>query len=130
MRTTRTWTERSYEASLFPRIGFGIFLRNLGERRRRPPSGGPEPSVRYHFGRARTLDLCQDLRAKGQSQLGGKRRMPPSGGPKPSVRYHSGRARILTLCQDLRAKGHLGGRRRMPPFEGARAMSVIPLWKS
>ncbi|RYR04889.1 hypothetical protein Ahy_B06g084692 [Arachis hypogaea] len=31
--------------------------------------GGPEPSVRYHSGRARILTLCQDLRAKGQSQV-------------------------------------------------------------
>ncbi|OIW19918.1 hypothetical protein TanjilG_28897 [Lupinus angustifolius] len=30
MRTTYTWTERPYEASLFPGIGFGIFLRSLG----------------------------------------------------------------------------------------------------
>src|SRR5690606_40780853 len=35
-----TWTERPYEASLFPGIGFGLFLRSLGGRRRRPPSGG------------------------------------------------------------------------------------------
>ncbi|KAM3216494.1 hypothetical protein P3L10_025935 [Capsicum annuum] len=69
MRTTCTWTERPYEASLFPGIGFGPFLRSLGGRRRRPPSGGPEPSVRYHSGRARILTLCQDLRAKGQSQV-------------------------------------------------------------
>ncbi|KAK8565880.1 hypothetical protein V6N12_059426 [Hibiscus sabdariffa] len=68
MRTTRTWTERPYEALLFPGIGFGLFLRSLGGRRRRPPFGGPEPSVRYHSGRARILTLCQDLRAKGQSQ--------------------------------------------------------------
>ncbi|KAK8563243.1 hypothetical protein V6N12_035393 [Hibiscus sabdariffa] len=40
MRTTRTWTERPYEALLFPGIGFGLFLRSLGGRRRRPPSGG------------------------------------------------------------------------------------------
>ncbi|RYR38854.1 hypothetical protein Ahy_A09g044117 [Arachis hypogaea] len=44
MRTTSTWTERPYEASLFPGIGFGLFLRSLGGGRRRPPSGGPEPS--------------------------------------------------------------------------------------
>ncbi|KAL4299759.1 hypothetical protein HN51_050437 [Arachis hypogaea] len=69
MRTTSTWTERPYEASLFPGIGFGLFLRSLGGGRRRPPSGGPEPSVRYHSGRARILTLCQDLRAKGQSQV-------------------------------------------------------------
>ncbi|PPS20110.1 hypothetical protein GOBAR_AA00490 [Gossypium barbadense] len=69
MRTTRTWTERPYEASLFPGIGFGLFLRSLGGRRRRPPSGGPEPSVRYHSGRARILTLCQDLRAKGQPRI-------------------------------------------------------------
>ncbi|KAG5599234.1 hypothetical protein H5410_030604 [Solanum commersonii] len=40
MRTTCTWTERPYEASLFPGIGFGPFLRSLGGKRRRPPSGG------------------------------------------------------------------------------------------
>ncbi|KAK7239896.1 hypothetical protein RIF29_43264 [Crotalaria pallida] len=40
MRTTCTWTERPYEASLFPGIGFGLFLRSLGGGRRRPPSGG------------------------------------------------------------------------------------------
>ncbi|KAK9663380.1 hypothetical protein RND81_O287700 [Saponaria officinalis] len=40
MRTTCTWTERPYEALLFPGIGFGPFLRSLGGRRRRPPSGG------------------------------------------------------------------------------------------
>ncbi|KAD7477686.1 hypothetical protein E3N88_00822 [Mikania micrantha] len=61
--------QRPYEASLFPGIGFGPFLRSLGGRRRRPPSGGSEPSVRYHSGRARILTLCQDVRAKGQSQV-------------------------------------------------------------
>uniref|UniRef100_A0A2N9G3L9 Uncharacterized protein n=2 Tax=Magnoliopsida TaxID=3398 RepID=A0A2N9G3L9_FAGSY len=35
-----TDTERPYEASLFPGIGFGPFLRSLGGGRRRPPSGG------------------------------------------------------------------------------------------
>ncbi|KAG9438481.1 hypothetical protein H6P81_021574 [Aristolochia fimbriata] len=45
------------------------FLVGLGGRRRRPPCGGSEPSVRYHSGRARILTLCQDLRAKGQSQV-------------------------------------------------------------
>ncbi|XLR34079.1 hypothetical protein S83_061979 [Arachis hypogaea] len=40
MRTTSTWTERPYEASLFPGIGFGLFLCSLGGGRRRPPSGG------------------------------------------------------------------------------------------
>ncbi|KAK7231664.1 hypothetical protein RIF29_48159 [Crotalaria pallida] len=69
MRTTCTWTERPYEASLFPGIGFGLFLRSLGGGRRRPPSGGLEPSVRYHSGRARILTLCQDLRAEGQFQV-------------------------------------------------------------
>ncbi|KAI4977595.1 hypothetical protein ZWY2020_059965 [Hordeum vulgare] len=54
-RTTCTWTERPYEALLFPGMGFGPFLGSLGGRRRRPPSGGPEPSVRYHAGRARIL---------------------------------------------------------------------------
>ncbi|KAL8261072.1 hypothetical protein R6Q59_025121 [Mikania micrantha] len=54
MRTTCTWTDRPYEASLFPRISFGHFLRSLGGRRRRPPSGGSEPS---------------DVWSKGQSQV-------------------------------------------------------------
>ncbi|KAK8942993.1 hypothetical protein KSP39_PZI008758 [Platanthera zijinensis] len=40
MRTTCTWTERPYEALLFPGIGFGPFLRSLGGGRRRPPCGG------------------------------------------------------------------------------------------
>ncbi|CAI9768087.1 unnamed protein product [Fraxinus pennsylvanica] len=40
------------------------FLIGLGGRQRRPPSEGPEPSVRYHSGRARILTLCQDQRAK------------------------------------------------------------------
>ncbi|KAI4994759.1 hypothetical protein ZWY2020_034400 [Hordeum vulgare] len=40
MQTTCTWTERPYEALLFRGIGFGPFLRSLGARRRRPPSGG------------------------------------------------------------------------------------------
>ncbi|KAK1369681.1 hypothetical protein POM88_035773 [Heracleum sosnowskyi] len=35
---------------MFSEIVFGPFLRGLGGRRRRPPSGGPEPSVRYHSG--------------------------------------------------------------------------------
>ncbi|KAL2248733.1 UNVERIFIED_CONTAM: hypothetical protein Sindi_2347000 [Sesamum indicum] len=42
----------------------------LGEEGLLP--GGPEPSVRYHSGRARILTLCQDLRAKGQSQASQK----------------------------------------------------------
>ncbi|XLR26380.1 hypothetical protein S83_054280 [Arachis hypogaea] len=69
MRTTSTWTERPYEASLFLGMNFGLFMRSLGGGRIRPPSGGPEPSVRYHSGRARILTLCQDLQAKGQSQV-------------------------------------------------------------
>ncbi|GJV12806.1 hypothetical protein Tco_1354347 [Tanacetum coccineum] len=55
MRTTCTWTERPYEASLFPGIGFGLFLRSLGGRRRRPPSGGSEPSIGEVW-----KDLCRN----------------------------------------------------------------------
>ncbi|MBA0742286.1 hypothetical protein Gogos_015355 [Gossypium gossypioides] len=29
-------------------IGFGLFLRTLGGRRRSPPFGGPELSMRFH----------------------------------------------------------------------------------
>ncbi|KAF4360954.1 hypothetical protein F8388_016763 [Cannabis sativa] len=31
IQTTCTWTKRPYEASLFPGIGFGLFLRSLGK---------------------------------------------------------------------------------------------------
>ncbi|CAL5181517.1 unnamed protein product [Lathyrus oleraceus] len=69
MRTTCTWTERPYEASLFPGIGFGLFLAQLRvEGKDGPLPGGLEPSVRYHSGRARILTLCQD-RPRGQSQV-------------------------------------------------------------
>ncbi|KAI3486107.1 hypothetical protein L1887_50381 [Cichorium endivia] len=64
-----TDTERPYEASLFPGIGFGLFLRSLGGGRRRPPSGGVRAISEIHSGRARILTLCQDVRAKGQSQV-------------------------------------------------------------
>ncbi|KAJ3667348.1 hypothetical protein LUZ60_018011 [Juncus effusus] len=70
MRTTCTWTERPYEALLFPGIGFGPFPAQLRWKAKKVPfRGGPEPSVRYHSGRARNSNLCQHLRAKGQSQV-------------------------------------------------------------
>ncbi|KAL4349894.1 hypothetical protein HN51_031002 [Arachis hypogaea] len=65
----RNYNERPYKASLFLGISFGLFLRSLSGGQRRPPSGGPEPLVRYHSGRIRILTLCQDLRAKGQSHV-------------------------------------------------------------
>ncbi|GKB57035.1 hypothetical protein Tco_0913221 [Tanacetum coccineum] len=40
-----------------------------GEEGLLPEGGGSEPSVRYHSGRAKILTLCQDVRAKGQSQV-------------------------------------------------------------
>ncbi|THG11010.1 hypothetical protein TEA_028826 [Camellia sinensis var. sinensis] len=40
-----------------------------------PLLGGPEPSVRYHSGRARILTLYQDLRTKGQPQCKGRREL-------------------------------------------------------
>ncbi|KAG6511853.1 hypothetical protein ZIOFF_029931 [Zingiber officinale] len=69
MRTTRTWTERPYEALLFPGIGFRVFPAQLRWKAKKA-SFGARPI--YHFGRARLLTLCQDLRAKGQSQFGGQ----------------------------------------------------------
>ncbi|RYR26456.1 hypothetical protein Ahy_B02g060694 [Arachis hypogaea] len=45
MRTTSTWTKGPYEALLFPRIGFGLFLCSLGRGRRRPPSEGPDSEI-------------------------------------------------------------------------------------
>ncbi|KAG9438714.1 hypothetical protein H6P81_021346 [Aristolochia fimbriata] len=64
-----TDTERPYEALLFPGIGFGPFPAQLRWKAKKASLGGSEPSVRYHSGRARILTLCQDLRAKGQSQV-------------------------------------------------------------
>ncbi|KAK5792625.1 hypothetical protein PVK06_033740 [Gossypium arboreum] len=110
MRTTRTWTERPYEASLFPGIGFGLFLRSLGGRRRRPPSGGPEPSVRYHSGRVRILTLCQDLRAKEQSQSSHRRE-----GLAPRCRLFAtwGCSMFQGLgCSPIKAVRELGSERR------------------
>ncbi|KAK8957243.1 hypothetical protein KSP39_PZI000857 [Platanthera zijinensis] len=75
MRTTCTWTERPYEALLFPGIGFRSFLRSLGGGRRRPSYGVPRIGFRPF--------LCS---------LGGERTRPPcggGGGGEPSVRYNS-----------------------------------------
>ncbi|PUZ44228.1 hypothetical protein GQ55_8G073000 [Panicum hallii var. hallii] len=69
IRTTCAWTERSYEALLFPRIGFGPFLRSLGGRRRRPPSGGARAISEIPLWKSSDSNLVSDLRAKGQSQV-------------------------------------------------------------
>ncbi|VAH90125.1 unnamed protein product [Triticum turgidum subsp. durum] len=69
MRTTCTWTERPYEALLFPGIGFGPFLRSLGGRRRRPPSGGARAISEIPLWRSSDSNLVSDPRAKGQSQV-------------------------------------------------------------
>uniref|UniRef100_J3LQ66 Uncharacterized protein n=1 Tax=Oryza brachyantha TaxID=4533 RepID=J3LQ66_ORYBR len=69
MRTTCTWTERPYEALLFPGIGFGPFLRSLGGRRRRPPSGGARAISEIPLWKSSNSNLVSDLRAKGQSQV-------------------------------------------------------------
>ncbi|PVH66349.1 hypothetical protein PAHAL_1G216500 [Panicum hallii] len=68
MRTTCTWTERPYEALLFPGIGFGPFLRSLGGRRRRPPSGGARAISEIPLWKSSDSNLVSDPRAKGQSQ--------------------------------------------------------------
>ncbi|PHT97076.1 hypothetical protein BC332_33997 [Capsicum chinense] len=58
----------------YPFSDFGTGRSQNGDYRVEGEEGllpeGPEPSVRYHSGRARILTLCQDLRAKGQSQVG------------------------------------------------------------
>nr|ACG28338.1 hypothetical protein [Zea mays] len=69
MRTTCTWTERPYEALLFPGIGFGLFLRSLGGRRRRPPSGGARAISEIPLWKSSDSNLVSDPRAKGQSQV-------------------------------------------------------------
>ncbi|KAI9107306.1 hypothetical protein K1719_021694 [Acacia pycnantha] len=67
MRTTNT--RQKDPMKLHCSLGLALGLsRGLGGGGRRPPSG-PEPSVRYHSGRARILTLCQDLRAKGHSRV-------------------------------------------------------------
>ncbi|KAF6994964.1 hypothetical protein CFC21_011555 [Triticum aestivum] len=69
IRTTCTWTERPYEALLFPGIGFGPFLRSLGGRRRRPPSGGARAISEIPIWKSSDSNLVSDPRAKGQSQV-------------------------------------------------------------
>ncbi|KAF6985692.1 hypothetical protein CFC21_003519 [Triticum aestivum] len=69
MRTTCTWTERPYEDLLFPGIGFGPFLRSLGGRRRRPPSGGARAISEIPLWKSSDSNLVSDPRAKGQSQV-------------------------------------------------------------
>ncbi|PUZ41156.1 hypothetical protein GQ55_9G481200 [Panicum hallii var. hallii] len=69
MRTTCTWIERPYEALLFPGIGFGPFLRSLGGRRRRPPSGGARAISEIPLWKSSDSNLVSDPRAKGQSQV-------------------------------------------------------------
>ncbi|KAF7065996.1 hypothetical protein CFC21_072064 [Triticum aestivum] len=69
MRTTCTWTERPYEALLFPGIGFGPFLHSLGGRRRRAPSGGPRAIREIPLWKSSDSNLVSDPRAKGQSQV-------------------------------------------------------------
>uniref|UniRef100_A0A3B6SJH2 Uncharacterized protein n=1 Tax=Triticum aestivum TaxID=4565 RepID=A0A3B6SJH2_WHEAT len=69
MRTTCTWTERPYEALLFPGIGFGPFLRSLGGRRRRPTSGGARAISEIPLWKSSDSNLVSDPRAKGQSQV-------------------------------------------------------------
>ncbi|PVH62679.1 hypothetical protein PAHAL_3G366000 [Panicum hallii] len=69
MRTTCTWTERPYEALLFPGIGFGPFLRSLGGRRRRPPSGGARAISEIPLWKSSDSNLVSDPQAKGQSQV-------------------------------------------------------------
>ncbi|KAF7009761.1 hypothetical protein CFC21_024268 [Triticum aestivum] len=69
MRTTCTWTERPYEALLFPGIGFGPFLRSLGGRRRRPPSGGARAISEIPLWKSSDSNLVSDPRAKGESQV-------------------------------------------------------------
>ncbi|CAA0829406.1 Unknown protein [Striga hermonthica] len=70
-KTTCTSTERPYEALLLPGIGFGPFLRSLGGRRRRPPSGGPEPSAFQNGGVQRfpRVGRRSALECKGRREL-------------------------------------------------------------
>ncbi|KAJ8424308.1 hypothetical protein Cgig2_030334 [Carnegiea gigantea] len=57
MQTTCAWTERPNDASLWK-----------AKEEEKAPFRGFKPSVRYHSGKTRTLALCQDLQATGQSQ--------------------------------------------------------------
>ncbi|TYH46658.1 hypothetical protein ES332_D11G353600v1 [Gossypium tomentosum] len=98
MRTTRTWTLRPYEASLFLGIGFGLFLRSLGGRRRRPPFGGPKPSVGYHSRRARILTLCQRPMDQGTVSMGVG--LPKGNGGMQ--RFPRARRRLTLQCKDKR----------------------------
>ena len=70
MRTTCTWTERPYEALLFPEIGFGPFPTQLRWKAKKAPfRGGPSHQLDTTLEELEILTLCQHLRAKGQSQV-------------------------------------------------------------
>ncbi|KAG2596576.1 hypothetical protein PVAP13_5KG170014 [Panicum virgatum] len=118
MRTTCTWTERPYEALLFPGIGFGPFLRILGGRRRRPLPGGPEPSVRYHSGRARILTLCQ---TRGPRAISGRQFLWGVGLPKGNggvQRFPRARRTLVLECKgrrELDCKTHPSSRDESRP---------------
>ncbi|KAK2349557.1 hypothetical protein QL285_099119 [Trifolium repens] len=118
MRTTCTWTERPYEASLFPGIGFGLFLRSLGGRQRSLLPGGLEPSVRYHSGRARILTLCQYT---DQGTVSGRQFLWGVGLPKGNggvQRFPRARRRLALECKgrrELDCKTHPSSRDESRP---------------
>ncbi|RDY14311.1 hypothetical protein CR513_00630, partial [Mucuna pruriens] len=104
MRTTCTWTERPYEASLFPGIGFGLFLRSLGGGQRRPPSGG-----------------ARAIRPTGQGTVSGRQFLWGVGLPKGNggvQRFPRARRRLALECKgrrELDCKTHPSSRDESRP---------------
>ncbi|KAJ8444259.1 hypothetical protein Cgig2_024585 [Carnegiea gigantea] len=128
MQTTCTWTERPYEASLFPGIDFEPFLHSLGGRRRkkkRPPfQGWPKPSVRYHSRKARTLTLRQDLREKGQQFIWGLGLPKGNGGMQRFPRVRQISAPKCKGRRELDCKTHPSSRDEINTSQNER--SLIP----
>ncbi|KAG9438512.1 hypothetical protein H6P81_021545 [Aristolochia fimbriata] len=104
MRTTCTWTERPYEALLFPGIGFGPFLRSLGGRREAPPCGG-----------------VRAIRPTGQGTVSGRQFLWGVGLPKGNggvQKVSSGRTEIGPRCKgrrELDCKTHPSSRDESRP---------------
>ncbi|KAG4914337.1 hypothetical protein JHK87_051894 [Glycine soja] len=105
MRTTCTWTERPYEASLFPGIGFGLFLRSLGGGQRRPPSGGAR-AIRYSGEQISSGDdgvgpVAQRIRARGyEPRCRGFESLLAHNRPKKGRIFPSGGRKIMIGLAD------------------------------
>ncbi|GLT69141.1 hypothetical protein SLA2020_413170, partial [Shorea laevis] len=96
-------TERPYEASLFPGIDFGLFLRSLGGRRRRPPSGGARAISEIPLWKSSNSNLVPG--PTGQGTVSGRQFLWGVGLPKGNggvQRFPRARRRLALECKGRR----------------------------